>query len=527
MHDTVVDPESFKPTAKKKTKKSRRIRKPRTVSDFWYGEVVLWRRMGCFFWFFVLFCGCLVLSNFPILPSFPPWGATLLYCLSLCFMIFSQMILMTVQRGNRQLNSIPTIGGCALMGCTTFLALLSYLSNENFFTISLLSECVEQFEGSHSTRLAYCLHEPMLCTIFCCFSLSGYIAFHFIWKEEYLLAYPSLQQGRWFRVKSRIPLICSDALEMTLIGLGVIYGIYFIWNSLIVSIAAWMLSSFVSLPIYVYPALWQSRFTFSLPLLVPLSIASLLTIGFVKLGKHLLDVFLTQEKSLEAEKNDKNRWLIEGLTSDDYGLLYPSLLDLTIVTKYNAIRRRALFTNSQDCSIVMQQCCSIIDHLTNQLAEAAQDTDSADGFTRLYWLKSFFSNLDDWQTFPPGYKRTQVLFKDAQLVMWSAEAISTLIAVAHREDSQGTLQNVSSIRTVLNSLLSCLVAIDRFIESYDRDPPPGFEGNTILAPYTYPMVTTLKTAVYRITVEYFTNLEEIKLNSTVIEKLQSFVKFEF
>jgi hypothetical protein len=64
------------------------------------------------------------------------------------------------------------------------------------------------------------------------------------------------------------------------------------------------------------------------------------------------------------------------------------------------------------------------------------------------------------------------------------------------------------------------------VESDPRDPPAGLEGNTMLAPYTYPIVMSLNSAIYRIVVEFYPHLDRYKYSKHVAAKLEKFLKFE-
>jgi hypothetical protein len=131
---------------------------------------------------------------------------------------------------------------------------------------------------------------------------------------------------------------------------------------------------------------------------------------------------------LEGNRFTPNQLLVEGLQSDYSEIVYASLLDLTMIAKFQTSRRLALYQNVNHWKIVLSKCCEIINTLTETLQEATLDQETNPS-TR-HWILQMFSRKfasEDWSVLPPGPNRSKILFRDTQLVMWSAEGTNTEI----------------------------------------------------------------------------------------------------
>jgi len=95
-----------------------------------------------------------------------------------------------------------------------------------------------------ATRPYYCVEEATLVTAVFAAMLGAAIAFvHFV-RHEYTLAFPVLQQGRWFRMKARLRLVAQRALYTSSVIVGLSLVLWLVLPSLVRAQAALLLRYF-------------------------------------------------------------------------------------------------------------------------------------------------------------------------------------------------------------------------------------------------------------------------------------------
>jgi len=145
---------------------------------------------------------------------------------------------------------------------------------------------------------------------------------------------------------------------------------------------------------------------------------------------------------------------LDGISSTDAEIQYAALLDLVHVSKFDYERRRQLYLNQEAWEIVFSKTTQIINSLTIELQDKSTTTSKNPSKLGSTWVRSFFALNSNG-------KSAELLFGRIQAVLWAVQALSNLLALAKSEDELETISATQSLPKALNSLLSCLVILDR------------------------------------------------------------------
>merc|ERR1712137_346440 len=176
-----------------------------------------------------------------------------------------------------------------------------------------------------------------------------------------------------------------------------------------------------------------------------------------------------------------------GISHKDPQIQFAAMLDLQRASKFDYNRRRQLYLNRDAWETVFNAICSIINELTIKLEEEKSQMKS----NKTNWIQSYLA-------INSSGKSTEILFGKTQLTIWAIQSLSNLISLAKSEDDSGTILDAKSIPAAMNSLLSCLAVLDRFVELDILSVPRGLENYQILHPYPYVIAATLNSAIYAI-----------------------------
>jgi nucleoporin NDC1 len=127
--------------------------------------------------------------------------------------------------------------------------------------------------------------------------------------------------------------------------------------------------------------------------------------------------------------------------------------------------------------------------------------------------------------------RVENPLEDLHLYVWAIEAISTMTCTSMREDRFGVVQNCDTIPILLNSLLSCLSAVEDYLNTplnlgVKDSSLARLEGYQIVRQPALVLVTVLNNAIYLIVSAFYENLSYFKLPPKHALKLQQFVNFK-
>ncbi|KAI8094596.1 nucleoporin protein Ndc1-Nup [Thamnidium elegans] len=120
-------------------------------------------------------------------------------------------------------------------------------------------------------------------------------------------------------------------------------------------------------------------------------------------------------------------------------------------------------------------------------------------------------------------RRMQTVFNKYQLVIWAVQSLGSLTSGSLKEDAYGFVQN--DIEHILNSLLACLVQVEKYVQS----PPTGYK--KLLDQHLIPgeveaVILALKEAIYQITTTFSSYTENFKIDNKHANKWNSFLNFQ-
>uniref|UniRef100_A0A7S4HXA7 Uncharacterized protein n=1 Tax=Vannella robusta TaxID=1487602 RepID=A0A7S4HXA7_9EUKA len=207
--------------------------------------------------------------------------------------------------------------------------------------------------------------------------------------------------------------------------------------------------------VYVHPRLWEDSYL-TLPLLGHLFMSCLVFTFLFQWNLHMINVFLSQAKRFDGgnKKKINIKQILDGISSTDAEIQYAALLDLVHVSKFDYERRRQLYLNQEAWEIVFSKTTQIINSLTIELQDKSTTTSKNPSKLGSTWVRSFFALNSNG-------KSAELLFGRIQAVLWDFPALSNLLALAKSEDELETISATQSLPKALNSLLSCLVILDR------------------------------------------------------------------
>ena len=108
-------------------------------------------------------------------------------------------------------------------------------------------------------------------------------------------------------------------------------------------------------------------------------------------------------------------------------------------------------------------------------------------------------------------QETQALFADAQLDIWTIEAVSTACCRAARIIQVHKAALISTVPTLLCSLLGCLISIEEYVKSPaflgQKTSPPELHGHQLVRPQPKALGFVLERAIYGLVTSFYELLE--------------------
>eukprot|EP01095_Lingulamoeba_sp_RSL-Kostka_P016834 TRINITY_DN8418_c0_g1_i1.p1 TRINITY_DN8418_c0_g1~~TRINITY_DN8418_c0_g1_i1.p1 ORF type:complete len:544 (+),score=59.76 TRINITY_DN8418_c0_g1_i1:40-1671(+) len=505
-------------------------------------EVKFWRFLQSLFWFFVFI---LILSPFSwvlyyehLFSGESIWDKFLIlvrYLIPQIIMIIFHACLLRIPTTKNRNNLYFIISVIIFTSCK--LTIISYLDFPKNF--SLISTCVIDVSydnGTIQTESVYCLNELMFLVVVYSLVISIVMSWYFIFEKNYILSFPMIQQERIWRLKARIPILITKALKYSTICIILTYLIYYLIGQFFSQLFIYFCHFFTTTNIYVYPNLYNNFEGLGIG---HLFYSSLLSVFSWLFSIHLLQINYTQYISFDLDnKRYRFYYLLEALTKNDE-IKYLAYLDLWKLSNFSTPRRYAIFSDDSGdtWNDIFTNCINNINQLTYNLTKAAQkqmdDLSFVDG-NKNKLKKSFISKLKSfvsmkkydnaWEYADPGTYRTELLFKQYQVVIWSIKILSNLI-VAKDEDTYGLVQNSNGIFKGLGSFIDLLTAIENYKNADISFPPSKFDGFQLLDPQIYSVILALKTGIYKIVTTFYSELDQISIPPAYEKKLEAFINF--
>ncbi|EPS64524.1 hypothetical protein M569_10253, partial [Genlisea aurea] len=268
---------------------------------------------------------------------------------------------------------------------------------------------------------------------------------HYLYKQRWVLRFPIIQRPPFFAFKMELPVSAARAFKFSANGCILSAALYF------------------ALPIDLREQ-EGSLIKFVTEQQMVFFIGSFVVILCWELGHCLHQVlhtkrfvFAPSKGSAAAETNPSDPILavLEGSTPRSL-LQYLAYLDLSMVCENNVDtwRRAAFFEETGETyRRVVNVCLRPLEQLTRKLAEVLDNIPAAEKPIPLsYQLSSHIDRLADSKLDEP--------FFDSQICVWCARIAVSLTSRSRKEDRFGVAQISGSNRSVVSTLLSCLLAVE-------------------------------------------------------------------
>jgi hypothetical protein len=139
------------------------------------------------------------------------------------------------------------------------------------------------------------------------------------------------------------------------------------------------------------------------------------------------------------------------------------------------------------------------------------------------------SKLHGSLLFRTPQQETQALFADAQLDIWTIDAVSTVCCRAALLVQVNRAALINTVPTLLCSLLACLVAIEEYIKSPaflgQKTAAPELQGHQLVRPHPKAVAFVLERAIYGLTTSFYDFLETFQFPpeyGPLMERFSSF-----
>lgn len=119
-------------------------------------------------------------------------------------------------------------------------------------------------------------------------------------------------------------------------------------------------------------------------------------------------------------------------------------------------------------------------------------------------------------------------FDKTQQYIWAIQSLSRLTCISFKEDKYGIVQMNESLPIVFRSLLSCLFAIEMYVQQISTVgiSNVGLEGYKLLDKRPQAISTVLNTCIYELVITFYSSLQEFTFPPKYALRLQSFVEFK-
>ncbi|XP_078316528.1 nucleoporin NDC1-like [Crassostrea virginica] len=414
------------------------------------------------------------------------------------------------------------------------------------------------------TNSEFCVlnEHHLFLVIYGCYTGVVFYLFHFLKQNNYL-QFTSLQQSKYFQVRSGILAVLQTSLHCVLWQTVYFYPLYWLLGHIPTE---WIVHSL---------GLRRSTLTvdsvyglLDLALLWQSILCGLLVHISWSFSSLLIKVYITERYCFPVESmldDRKNQCLIDALQCDQNSLVkYLGYLDLSLLSKHSPERRKTVFSLSQpgghphNWTKLSTSCMSAIMALSERIQDtnwqvfsqasvraAADDTKkppvTQHGSTLTYrgdnvkketaapqpaqngssfWkskpIVSYFLT-----EFPDAKSRK--LFASAQLDIWAVEALCNLVAASYTEDNYGVVQK--TLPQILTSVIKLQENVEKHLKLVSSGRRAGGWGCLDL-PLKYVLHSSLKSCIYRIINVFGVHLLNLNLPSDTSYKLKLFMDFK-
>eukprot|EP00007_Cunea_sp_BSH-02190019_P007294 CAMPEP_0174246744 /NCGR_PEP_ID=MMETSP0417-20130205/42225_1 /TAXON_ID=242541 /ORGANISM="Mayorella sp, Strain BSH-02190019" /LENGTH=816 /DNA_ID=CAMNT_0015326597 /DNA_START=175 /DNA_END=2625 /DNA_ORIENTATION=- len=131
------------------------------------------------------------------------------------------------------------------------------------------------------------------------------------------------------------------------------------------------------------------------------------------------------------------------------------------------------------------------------------------------------------------------LFSECRTTLWAIQALGSFISHSSAEDRLGVVQSFDSVTKALYSCVGCLLAVEEYAREIPAKAPrsstglpllstmwpvPG--GHQVCRPELFALASELNTALYRIVVAFYEDLDTLRFPPTYARCLQSIIDFQ-
>ena len=126
-------------------------------------------------------------------------------------------------------------------------------------------------------------------------------------------------------------------------------------------------------------------------------------------------------------------------------------------------------------------------------------------------------------------QETQALFADAQLDIWTIEAVSSVCCRAALLIQLNRAALINTVPSLLCSLLACLIAVEEYIKSPaflgQKTAPPELHGHQLVRPHPKALAFVLERAIYGLTTGFYDFLESFEFPPQYGKLMERFASF--
>ncbi|KAL6079684.1 Nuclear pore complex subunit [Balamuthia mandrillaris] len=390
---------------------------------------------------------------------------------------------------------------------------------------------------------AQCLDTNYLFVLGCGLFLGVWNAIATLRQEQHLLSFPSLQRGRVFQLKSRVGGALQHSLKQAIWALPSFYLLHFLFEVLQEGSASFLDNSTAAAHL-------------NLSLMVQLFFAATLLSLCWRLSCNVVEIILTQwlcfdplrsALATNAPPGKSEHRLGQGLLDQTDPLMrHLAFLDLSMLASHSTRRRANIFEDdtARTWQAIMHICCSHIDAFSLEVMQVIQTVKALREEENIAKRKGeVASSVISRSKAGPGLfkslrqrlfqlndqQRTQQLFAEYNLLLWSIKALSQMVCKSRAEDRYGVVQTSEGVLISLQSLVACLLAVEEYVEQpcdvpFSSSSP--LEGHRLVRPQPHAVITATQDAIYGIVTAFYEHLASLKLPPRYSQKLQHFVEFE-
>ena len=348
----------------------------------------------------------------------------------------------------------------------------------------------------------------------------------YLFNREYQLHFPSIFQTRWVRFRGTIGSTLYLIFKISLISIPLFYLIYIPLSAQLFNYCLSFLTRIGIDSTYTLESISQVDIVTTVRLFL---ISFFLGSSFY-FPNHIYEIIHTQLFQLESNGTS---YLLDALSNISSPFIsYLAYLDLHYLSHWSVQRRSYFYgdTTGDSWKRLLNLICDRIDSISTSIYKLKQKKELiySNNTSSLQYnygsLGSVQRKLDNL------LKKNQLEnpLEDLQLYIWAIESISTMVCTSIKEDRYGVVQNCDTIPILLNSLLSCLSAVEDYLNSPINftDNNSRIEGYQLVRQPALVLVSVLNNSIYMIVTSFYENLSYFKLPPKHALKLQQFVNFK-